>query len=283
MCQARFYHKQKVYNLSHVHLSVTCSCTWWALSKYKVMWRTYMWRLPYENPSLCLAVLLQAFESTLIHKWQLCSFVPGDEKLCCNHSCNPSPFFETTSSAGLIEAKVSCFSVRMAPALLCLHCMLGVPSSICWECHRALHIHRTQNARSSVTLHSLRLPFMPAERSCLLILRSIRLTNKPTRWGVGKGGGHRLPFLELRRLSPWSVNEGGKKLSIKRDEKIREREDTQRHFSRDDTTCILFGAKLTLVYANNTLEVAKLKSFYNNWESIHNWEEYMWHRRKCIS
>lgn len=143
---------------------------------------------PYEKTSFCLAVLLQAFESTLIHKWQLCSFVPGDEKLCCNHSCNPSLFFETTSSAGLITAKVSCFSVRMAPALLCLHCMLGVPSSICWECHRALHIHRTQNARSSVTLHSLRLPFMPAERSCLLILRSIRLTNKLTRWGVGKGG-----------------------------------------------------------------------------------------------
>lgn len=115
--------------------------------------------------------------------------MPGDEKLCCNHSCNPSLFFETTSSAGLIAAKVSCFSVRMAPALLCLHCMLGVPSSICCECHRALHIHRTQNARSSVTLHSPRLPFMPAERSCLLILRSIRLTNKPTRLGVGMGGG----------------------------------------------------------------------------------------------
>ncbi len=135
--------------------------------------------------------------------------MPGDEKLCCHHRGNPSPFFETTSSTGLIVAKVSCFSVLMALALLCLHCMLGVPSSICWECHRALHIHRTQNARSSVTLHSLRLPFMPAERSCLLILRSIRLTNKPTRWGVGKWGVHRLPFSELRRLSPWSVNEGG--------------------------------------------------------------------------
>lgn len=152
--------------------------------------------------------------------------MPGDEKLCCNHSCNPSLFFEMTSSAGLIAAKVSCFSVRMAPSLLCLHCMLGVPSSICWECHRALHIHRTQNARSSVTLHSLRLPFLPAERSCLLILRSIRLTNKPTLQGVGRRGGgvctsFPSPSWEGCHLGVWM--KGGKAFHKKTDEKIRER------------------------------------------------------------
>ncbi len=125
MCQARFIINKKFINLSHVHLSVTCSCTWWALSKYKVMWRTYMWRLPYENPSLCLAVLLQAFESTLIHKWQLCSFVPGDEKLCCNHSCNPSPFLKRHPAQDWSLQKFLVFRYGWHP--------LFSASTACWE------------------------------------------------------------------------------------------------------------------------------------------------------
>lgn len=98
--------------------------------------------------------------------------MPGDEKLCCNHSCNPSLFSQTTSRAGLIAAKVSCFSGTdgTRPTLL---------PTACWEFPVASAEREPESSPYSQNLERQKLSDTPLAALTISAGRKKLLANSP--------------------------------------------------------------------------------------------------------